>query len=59
MFSCHIKTDNDAFAGDNRNAELARILREIADRLESGHTSGRTFDANGNRAGQWSLGNQR
>lgn len=47
-----INTDNDAFQGGNREAETARILRELADRI----ANGRSFpialmDENGNRVG--------
>jgi hypothetical protein len=35
MFEMQIETDNSAF-DDNPASELARILRETADKLESG-----------------------
>ncbi|MGX1323263.1 hypothetical protein AB7M17_006716 [Bradyrhizobium sp. USDA 377] len=50
-FFVSIKTDSDAFAGDHFEREIARILRQIADRLEAGHRAcGSVQDVNGNRA---------
>lgn len=53
-------TDNAAFceAGGEesdgaRQAESARILRAIADKLEAGQESGPVMDANGNKVGTW------
>lgn len=49
-FLVSIKTEHDAFAGDQFEPEIARILRQIADRLEAGHRAcGSVQDANGNR----------
>lgn len=45
MFKLKVKTDTAAFAGQ-RDVELARILREIADKIEVGTSQGRIFDAN-------------
>jgi hypothetical protein len=56
MFKLQIETGNAAFA-DDTGAELARILRELARRIEIGmHTSGGATvrDANGNKVGSWS-----
>lgn len=49
-----IQMDNAAFAdGDNAPYELARILREAADRLDDGDISGFSLrDANGNTVGE-------
>lgn len=57
MFTLKIKTGNAAFqdAGDDGKAEVARILREIADKLENGQEGGACMDGNGNRVGEWSL----
>jgi len=54
MFKLKIKTDNAAFDDGNRATEVARILRELAGRLESsnsidGHIVLR--DVNGNIVG--------
>lgn len=51
----HIRTDNAAF-GDDRGRELARILREIADRIEQSDQPRRgeiwtVRNANGNTVG--------
>lgn len=46
---------NDAFA-DDAGAELARILKEAARKLEQGSTAGVAVDVNGNKCGAWSLG---
>lgn len=55
MFTVKMKTDNDAFADGNAAAEVARILRRIGERLESGERDGACMDANGNRVGTWAL----
>lgn len=55
MFTMKFHTDNDAFATDDM-VESARILREIADKLEwDGKDSGKVMDVNGNSIGEWSL----
>lgn len=48
-----ITTENDAFQGGNGPAEVARILRRLADRIEGGETSGNLRDVNGNRVGDF------
>lgn len=59
MFTLSINTDNAAFE-DDRGAEVARILRMIADEVEggvdrdSGH-DGNGRDINGNTVGKWEL----
>ena len=53
MFKLTIKTDNAAFE-DDPTAEVARILRALADRME-GASSDEAYlihDINGNRVGQ-------
>lgn len=62
-FSLHIATDNAAFRREDDPAdtfttdtaeELARMLRGLADRLESWEgVDGTLRDANGNRCGRW------
>ena len=44
--------NNAAFEFDPR-PELARILREVADKIESGANGGTMRDVNGNRIGDW------
>lgn len=33
--------------------EVARLLRDTAEKLENGYRSGHPFDANGNKVGEW------
>lgn len=68
MFKANIKTSNAAFhdyvMGNGkfddyvRNDEVARILREIANKLENGYTSGVCLDMNGNTVGDWHINNR-
>jgi hypothetical protein len=54
-FRLRIDTGNAAFDDDNRYAEVARILRALADRLDDrpGQTGGLVVDINGNNVGTW------
>ncbi|MFA5436896.1 MAG: hypothetical protein WC372_12730 [Candidatus Neomarinimicrobiota bacterium] len=54
MFKIEIETGNAAFE-DDRNMELARILRQIAERLENGEDAGRVLDINGNKVGSFEM----
>jgi hypothetical protein len=55
MFRCEFSTTNAAF-DDAPASEAARILREIARKIEAGESfDGVIFDANGNRIGAWSM----
>ena len=52
----HIRTTNDAFQDGNQGAELARILRKLADKLDDSDQPKRgeewiIFDVNGNKCG--------
>ena len=52
-----INADNAAFE-DDRNAELSRILRKLADRLEfvsADFDGGQLIDINGNSVGWWKV----
>lgn len=49
-FSVYITLGN-AEMRTGRN--VAGALREIADKVEGGHTEGRIMDANGNSVGTW------
>lgn len=49
MFTIKIKTDNAAF--EDKNAEIARILREIANDLEKDYVRSVILDHNGNNVG--------
>lgn len=57
MFEITIETDNAAFGEDEGGAgpEVARILREVADKVENGAAGGRVFDFNGNGVGRFNL----
>lgn len=46
---------NAAFADGNRPAEVARILREVADKIDAGRTDGVVIDINGNTVGRWHM----
>lgn len=52
-----VTMDNAAFADGNDKAELARILRDLADNLEAGDgTDGATLhDLNGNKVGRFDI----
>ena len=59
MFTLQVQTRNAAFE-DCQGAEVARILRALADSLEGCHVkvgslSGILRDVNGNRVGDWKL----
>jgi hypothetical protein len=65
MFTLQFDTGNAAFQADNGDddpltpevtqEECARILREIAKRLDDGNIEGFAIDFNGNRVGSWKL----
>jgi len=61
MFKLEIETGNAAFGPTvlDRNAEIARLLRKAADRIDAnGNTmpeSGKLMDLNGNSCGRWTL----
>jgi hypothetical protein len=54
MFKIYLKTNNAAFT-DDRDSELARILREVANQIEAGDSHGRCHDSNGNTVGEWTI----
>lgn len=52
--SVKIATDNAAFRledGTLDRFEVARVMREAADKVEAGYSTGRLMDANGNDVG--------
>lgn len=54
MFKLEFKTDNAAFGDGNGEAEIARILRQLADRIEGGGRDDMLIyvaDLNGNTVG--------
>ena len=46
-------TDNAAFDDDNMRDAIARILRDIARKVEHGTSNGTVRDVNGNSIGTW------
>ena len=52
-FNLTIACDNDAFYDDSLRAEVARILRDAAKRVEQLPISGKLYDANGNTVGSY------
>jgi hypothetical protein len=50
-----INLDNDAFSGAAGEREVARLLREAADKFEKGKHSGNIMDVNGNTVGSFEL----
>ena len=55
MFKLKFKTGNAAFVDDTARLESARILREIADKMDDGFERGACRDYNGNTVGEWEL----
>jgi len=57
MFTLRIETDNAAFSEGNLGGELARILRDVAARLERStcYDAALLFDVNGNSVGNYEL----
>lgn len=55
MFRLKIETDNAAFQESTAQEEIARILREIASKLDGLDDSGKVYDGNGNYVGDWKL----
>ena len=53
MFVLKIKTENAAF--EDRELEVARILRDVAQRIEDDYQSGSCRDSNGNLVGDFSF----
>lgn len=58
MVKIEFKTSNAAFRTEDENLneyEVARILKDIASKIEYGITSGVIMDYNGNKVGSWSI----
>lgn len=47
-----INTGNSAFDGENCEREVARILRDLADKIEGGREPESVMDYNGNKVGK-------
>jgi len=56
MFRLNVETGNAAFDDGKLATELARILRDVADKIENGKDFGSTIDINGNSVGQFTIG---
>ncbi len=54
MFKIEFSTSNGAFDFGNDGNEISRILKEVAEHVKDGATSGRVIDINGNAIGTWS-----
>jgi hypothetical protein len=54
-FDLKIDTKGKPFAADEPRAEIARMLREIAEEVASGEPFGQVLDVNGSIVGAWSL----
>lgn len=52
-FIIEIAVDNAAFDGYARDAEVARILRDTATKVDNGVDGGRVYDINGNTVGRF------
>ncbi len=55
MLKIEVEPNNAAFA-DDPEGELARILRDIAKRIENGESQGTVRDLNGNAVGWFERG---
>jgi len=55
MFKLKMETGNAAFADNIKHLEVARILRNVVEKLEADHTEGKLIDLNGNTVGEWKL----
>jgi hypothetical protein len=53
-FDLKLNCQNSAF-DDDPTVEVARILRDIADRMEEGVERGEAYDVNGNRVGSFGM----
>ena len=58
MLTVKFKTDNAAFSDDADTLEVTRLLREVADEIQQGSTSGAILDYNGNKVGTYKLTNR-
>ena len=54
-FSLNIETHSAAVAEEGREHEIARILRDTAERIENGQAAGVLLDINGAQVGSWAM----
>lgn len=52
MFNVSFRTKGSSF-GETGDLETARLLRKIADEVESGNRQENIYDMNGNKIGIW------
>jgi hypothetical protein len=55
MFTMKFDTGNAAFADEDMNFEVARILKKVTEQVEEGKTSGSIIDICGNKVGSWEI----
>lgn len=60
MLKLEIKTGGAAFSEDDvltyeGRSEIARLLRKISVKIETGDSDGVIMDINGNKVGRWTL----
>lgn len=55
MLTVNFTTSNAAFQGEGGKFEIARILKEVSNEVESGWTAGPLYDCNGNKVGTYTL----
>jgi len=55
MFKLEFEMGNAAFSDGEKEYEVARILKEIAEKVAFGKTEGSVADINGNKIGEWSM----
>lgn len=53
-----METENEAFQNGEIHYEIARILKEIAQKLEKLQDDGVIHDINGNKVGKWAISDQ-
>jgi hypothetical protein len=58
IFEFKIDNRNAAFTGGG-DAEVARLLRQVADRIKAGEDCGDLMEFSGNRCGKWFMDNER
>jgi len=56
IFTAEFGTDNAVFDGPLLREKYAKILRDIATKVESGTVAATICDSNGNNVGHWTLG---
>ena len=47
-------TSNAAFQDDDKDMEIATIMKDVTNKIYDGFQEGRIHDSNGNRIGYWS-----